>query len=77
MHGQIAGDNHESDVIPFARAAKGAGPGEADQLDKAGKQFCSWSKGPRGLPTKTADTRSAWLRSFRINCEPPKIGSRN
>jgi hypothetical protein len=37
MHGQIAGDNYESDVIPFARAAKGAGPGEADQLDKAGK----------------------------------------
>jgi hypothetical protein len=32
MHGQIAGDKHESDVVPFRRAEKGA-----DQLDKAGQ----------------------------------------
>jgi hypothetical protein len=37
MHGQIGGDNNESDVIPFARAAKGAALGDADQLDKAGQ----------------------------------------
>src|SRR5215472_1744400 len=37
MHGQIGGDNYESDVIQFARAAKGSAPGDADQLDKAGQ----------------------------------------
>jgi hypothetical protein len=37
MHGQIGGDNYESDVIAFARAVKGAAPGDADQLDKAGQ----------------------------------------
>jgi hypothetical protein len=37
MHGQIGGDNNESDVIPFARAAKGGALGDADQLDKAGQ----------------------------------------
>ena len=35
MHGQIGGD--ETDVIPFARAAKGGAPNGADQLDKAGQ----------------------------------------
>jgi hypothetical protein len=35
MHGQI-GDNDESDVIPFERAAKTSAPDEVDQLDKAG-----------------------------------------
>ena len=35
MHGQIGGD--ETDVIPFARAAKGSAPNGADQLDKAGQ----------------------------------------
>src|SRR6201985_3203334 len=37
MHGQIGGDNSVSDVVPFARAAKGAASGDADQLDKAGQ----------------------------------------
>jgi hypothetical protein len=37
MHGQIGGDNYESDVIPFARAGKDSVPGDADQLDKAGQ----------------------------------------
>jgi predicted nucleic acid-binding Zn-ribbon protein len=37
MHGQIGGDNNVSDVVPFARAAKGAVSGDADQLDKAGQ----------------------------------------
>jgi ABC-type transporter Mla subunit MlaD len=37
MHGQIGDDNNEPDVIPFARAAKGAPSVEADQLDKAGQ----------------------------------------
>jgi hypothetical protein len=37
MHGQIGSDNYELDVIPFARAAKGAAPADADQLDKAGQ----------------------------------------
>jgi hypothetical protein len=37
MHGQIGGDNYESDVIPFARDAKDAAPSGADQLDKAGQ----------------------------------------
>jgi hypothetical protein len=37
MHGQIGGDNNEPDVIPFARAAKGAPSVEADQLDRAGQ----------------------------------------
>jgi hypothetical protein len=37
MHGQIGGDRHETDVIPFARATKGSAPGDADQLDKAGQ----------------------------------------
>ena len=35
MHGQIGGD--ETDVIPFARAAKGSAPNGAYQLDKAGQ----------------------------------------
>src|ERR1700746_1780312 len=35
MHGQIGGD--DSDVIPFARAAKGSASNGADQLDKAGQ----------------------------------------
>jgi hypothetical protein len=35
MHGQIGGD--ESDVIPFARAAKSSAPNGVDQLDKAGQ----------------------------------------
>ena len=37
MHSQIGVDNDESDVIPFARAANSAAPGDADKLDKAGK----------------------------------------
>ena len=37
MHGQIAADNAESDVIPFARVANSAAPGDADKLDKAGQ----------------------------------------
>ena len=37
MHGQMGGDTQESDVIPFARAAKSSTPSEADQLDKAGQ----------------------------------------
>jgi hypothetical protein len=36
MHGQISDDNYESDVIPFARTAKGTAPADGDQLDKAG-----------------------------------------
>jgi hypothetical protein len=36
MHGQI-GDNDESDVIPFERAAKTSAPDDIDQLDKAGQ----------------------------------------
>ncbi len=34
MHGQIGGDNYESDVSPLARVKKNSG---ADQLDKAGE----------------------------------------
>ena len=37
MHDQIGDDNDESDVIPFARAANSAAPGDADKLDKADK----------------------------------------
>ena len=37
MHGQIGGDIQETDIIPFARAAKSSTPNEADQLDKAGQ----------------------------------------
>jgi hypothetical protein len=36
MHGHI-GEDHESDVIPFERPAKGSAPGGSDQLDKAGQ----------------------------------------
>jgi ABC-type transporter Mla subunit MlaD len=35
MHGQIGG--HDTDVLPFARAAKGSTSHGADQLDKAGQ----------------------------------------
>src|SRR5215472_3629433 len=35
MHGQIGGN--ETDVIPFARGAKGAASSGVDQLDKAGQ----------------------------------------
>jgi hypothetical protein len=37
MHGQIGGDNYESDVIPFERPAGDAIPSGSDQLDKAGQ----------------------------------------
>ena len=37
MHGQIGGDNSESDVIPFERAERTSTPDGADQLDKAGQ----------------------------------------
>jgi hypothetical protein len=37
MHGQIIDDSYESDVIPFARAAKSTAPVNGDQLDKAGQ----------------------------------------
>jgi hypothetical protein len=36
MHGQIAGGNSESDVIPFARVEKNTTDG-GDQLDTAGR----------------------------------------
>jgi hypothetical protein len=36
MHGQI-GDNDDSDVIRFERAAKTSAPDDIDQLDKAGQ----------------------------------------
>jgi hypothetical protein len=36
MHGQI-GDNYDSDVIPFERAAKTSASDDIDQLDKAGQ----------------------------------------
>jgi len=35
MHGQIA--RSDSDVVPFARTAKGSDPNGRDQLDKAGQ----------------------------------------
>jgi hypothetical protein len=37
MHGQIGGDEYESDVIPFAWAEKTSPSDSADQLDKAGQ----------------------------------------
>ena len=37
MHGQIGGDNSESEVVPFARAERTATSDGADQLDKAGQ----------------------------------------
>ena len=37
MHGQIGGDNSESEVIPFARAERTSTSDGADQLDKAGQ----------------------------------------
>ena len=37
MHGQIGSDDSESEVIPFARAARTAPSDGADQLDKAGQ----------------------------------------
>ena len=37
MHGQIGGDDSESEVIPFARAERTSPSDGADQLDKAGQ----------------------------------------
>jgi hypothetical protein len=60
MHGQIGGD--ETDVIPFALAAKGSAANGADQLDKAGR-FCNCSTERLALRKKTADTH--WIRRLR------------
>jgi hypothetical protein len=49
MHGQIVGDNNESDVIPFARDAKGAAPGGADQLDNAGQTLLQLVRRAAGI----------------------------
>jgi hypothetical protein len=37
MHGQIGGDDSESEVIPFAPAERTSTSDGADQLDKAGQ----------------------------------------
>jgi hypothetical protein len=48
MHGQI-GDNYESDVIPFERAAKSSTSGDVDQLDKAGQTIVQLVQRAAGL----------------------------
>jgi predicted nucleic acid-binding Zn-ribbon protein len=48
MHGQI-GDNYDSDVIPFERAAKSSTSGDVDQLDKAGQTIVQLVQRAAGL----------------------------
>ena len=48
MHGQI-GDNYETDVIPFERAAKSSTSGDVDQLDKAGQAVVQLVQRAAGL----------------------------
>jgi chromosome segregation ATPase len=48
MHGQI-GDNYETDVIPFERAAKTSTAGDVDQLDKAGQTVVQLVQRAAGL----------------------------
>ena len=68
------GDEYESDVIRLNGRPETPHRAGAINSTRQVKLFCNWFKGPQELPTKTADTHSAWLRSFRINCVPPKIG---
>ena len=72
MHGR----NPESDVIPFARVEKSTTDG-GDQLDIAGRTILQLVQRAPAPPTKTADTRLVWRRSFRISCARLKIGLRS
>jgi hypothetical protein len=45
---------------------------QAINSTKQAKPSCSWSHRLPALRTKTVATRSAWRKSYRINCAPPK-----
>lgn len=49
MHGQTNGGSDKSAVIPFARAAKGSAPDDADQLDKAGQALLQLVQNAAGV----------------------------
>jgi hypothetical protein len=49
MHGQIGGDNSESEVLPFARAERTSTSDGADQLDKAGQTILQMLHGAAGV----------------------------
>ena len=49
MHGQTNGGSDELAVIPFARAAKGSAPDDADQLDKAGQALLQLVQNAAGV----------------------------
>jgi hypothetical protein len=54
--------------------APGQLPTQENSSTERVKPSCNWSGGPLVLPTETDAKRSKWLKSFRINYEPPKIG---
>src|SRR5262249_4090208 len=67
----------ESDVIPFARAAKDAVPNDPDQLDEAGQTILQYSTERLELRKKTADARWRRRKSFGISCAQLKTGLRS
>jgi hypothetical protein len=64
MHGQIGGDDSESEVIPFARAEATSRSGGADQLDKAGQTILQMLHRAAGVAEE--NSRHAAARTCRI-----------
>ena len=79
MHGQTEDGSYDSEVVPFSRTAKSSTADNADQLDKAGLTFCSWSKGPLALLTKTAAASPAQKLSDQLRAAESccRVGGRS